>query len=62
MKSLKIYLIVVCALLAIAIGFGVYVWYTIQKYNTFLEENSTQKGEQKSVQTTREVPQTAEAR
>lgn len=30
MKSLKIYLLVVCSLLVVAILFGVYVWYKIQ--------------------------------
>ena len=31
MKTLKVYLFVVCALLITAISFGVYVWYTVQK-------------------------------
>ncbi len=34
MKALKIYLGIVATLLCIAIGFGVYVWYTIQKLNS----------------------------
>lgn len=31
MKTLKVYLFVVCMLLITAISFGVYVWYTVQK-------------------------------
>lgn len=31
MKALKIYLVVVTVLLIVALGFGVYVWMTIQK-------------------------------
>ncbi len=31
MKTLKVYLFVVCVLLITAISFGVYVWYTVQK-------------------------------
>ena len=34
MKAIKIYLIVVTVLLITAMGFGVYVWYKVQKFNT----------------------------
>ncbi len=34
MKLIKIYLAVVTALLIIGIGFGMYVWYTVQKLDT----------------------------
>ncbi len=34
MKSIKVYLSVVTGLLLVAIGLGVYVWYTVQELNT----------------------------
>lgn len=39
MKGIKIYLGIVTALLVGAIGFGVYIWYTVQTLNT---ANSTE--------------------
>ncbi len=34
MKSIKVYLSIVTGLLIVAIGLGVYVWYTVQELNT----------------------------
>jgi hypothetical protein len=37
MKAIKIYLVVVTVLLVVAIGFGVYVWYALQKLDGDIE-------------------------
>lgn len=45
-KSIKIYLIIVTVLLVVALGFGVYVWYTLQKLNVQVQDivpNASQK-------------------
>lgn len=33
MKALKMYLIIMSTLLVIAIGFGIYIWYNVQKFD-----------------------------
>jgi len=40
MKAIKIYLIVVSILLCVAIGFGIYVWYIVQKLDTQIGDTS----------------------
>jgi len=55
MKSIKIYLGIIIVLLVIALGFGVYVWYTLQKLNidaSNLEPQTTQENTGTSSPTT----------
>jgi hypothetical protein len=57
MKSLKIYLAIVSLLLLLAIACGVYVWYTVQKTHTQMEEVSK---EVKILPTATETPEIKE--
>lgn len=50
MKSIKIYLIVVCALFLLALAAVVYVWLSIQNLSTDVEEAVTGNGMEETVQ------------
>jgi flagellar basal body-associated protein FliL len=48
MKSIKIYLVIVSVLLVLAVGIGVYVWYTLQKLDTQVEGIQLEQQQKKS--------------